>query len=104
MDESASMVVLLFHVSNMPYQEQVLQQLKRRFTAWLPWLKLATKAEVHLALTGQGNAFRIVAKWPDGEHEKLYDIAGVLRMGVRSCTKDYARAFVKEVLEKRGVL
>lgn len=98
------MDVLLVHVSNMPYQEQVLQQLRRRFAAWLPWLKIATKAEVRIAPTGQGNAFKLVAKWADGEHEKLYDVAGVLRQGTRGCTKDYARAFVKEVLEKRGVL
>lgn len=104
MDEAAALDVLFVHVSNMHYQEQVLQQLRRRFSSWLPWLELATKADVQVTPTGQGNAFNLVARWPGGEHTKVYDIAGVLRMGARSCTKDYARAFVKEVLEKRGVL
>lgn len=104
MDEVATVDVLLRHGSNMHYQEQVLQQLRRRFVAWLPWLKNATKADVQVTPTGQGNGFNLVAKWADGEHSKLYDVAAVLRMGTRGCTKDYARDFVREVLGKRGVL
>lgn len=104
MDVPAALDVLLVHLANMHYQEQQLQQLRRRFVAWLPWLKNATKAEVQVHPVGQGNAFRLEAKWPEGMHSKVYDIAGVLRLGRVGCTKDYARAFVKEVLEKRGVL
>lgn len=92
----------------MHYQEQQLQQLRGRFRTWLPWLKMATKAEVQIHPLGQGNHFKLMAIWwEDGEekiHEKVYDTAYLLRLGKVGCTKDYARAFVKEVLEKRGVL
>jgi hypothetical protein len=88
----------------MHHQERQLQQLRRRFVEWLPWLKNATKADVQVSPVGQGNAFRLTATWPDGTHTKTYDIAGILRLGRVGCTKDYARAFVKEVLGRRGVL
>lgn len=92
----------------MHHQEQQLQRLRGRFNAWLPWLKLATQANVQVLPLGQGNAFKLLATWKEqGQektHEKAYDVATLLRMGNVGCTKDYARAFVKEVLGKRGVL
>lgn len=69
---------------------------------------MATKADVQIHPLGQGNHFKLFATWREGDeektHEKVYDTAYLLRLGHVSCTKDYARAFVKEVLEKRGVL
>lgn len=92
----------------MYHQEQQLQRLRGRFTAWLPWLKQATYADVRILPLGQGNAFKIQAKWRADEkeqvYEKSYDIALLLKMGNVGCTKDYARAFVREVLERRGAL
>ncbi len=86
-------------------QTRQLQQLKRRFVEWLPWLRQATQAEVTIVSVDANGGFKLVAKWRDaGEHEKIYDVAAVLRQGRVSCTKDYARAFVREVLGKRGVL
>lgn len=85
-------------------QERQLQLLRQRFATWLPWLRNATKANVVLTPTGQGNAFTLTATWRDGEHKKHYDSAAVLKQGRVGCTKDYARAFVREVLERRGVL
>lgn len=94
----------------MHHQEQQLQRLRGRFSTWLSWLRQATNADVRILPLGQGNAFKLRAIWKgkdDGQeqtHEKVYDVAVLLRMGNVGCTKDYARAFVKEVLEKRGVL
>ena len=88
----------------MYHQERQLQQLRLRFSNWLPYLRMATKAEVEILPAGTGNAFIVKATWRDGEHSKAYDAAHILRLGYVSCVKDYARAFVKEVLEKRGVL
>lgn len=65
---------------------------------------MATKADVAVLPLGSGNAFKLKATWIGGEHEKTYDGAYLLRLGFVSCVKDYARTFVKEVLEKRGVL
>ena len=81
----------------------MLQEVKRRFTLWLPWVRDATKADVELTPLG-GGAFAVVAKWAGGEHRKIFDAAEVLRQGRVRCAKDYARSFVKEVLGKRGVL
>lgn len=88
----------------MYHQERQLQQLRSRFRSWLPYLRMATKAEVEVLPAGVGNAFIIKATWNGGEHVKVYDAAHLLRLGYVSCVKDYARAFVKEVLETRGVL
>lgn len=85
-------------------QERLLQLLKQRFAAWLPWLRNAVKAEVELRPTGRGNSFTLIARWSGGEHSKLYDHASVLQQGRVACVKDYGRTFVREVLEKRGVL
>ncbi len=51
-----------------------------------------------------GNTFDVTAKWPEGEHTKVFDPAWVIRMGRVSCAKEYAMTFVREVLQKRGVL
>lgn len=92
----------------MHYQEQQLQRLRGLFKGWLPWMTKATQATVQIHPLGQGNHFKLLAIWrKDGEellHEKVYDVATLLRMGKVGCTKDYARAFVREVLEKRGVV
>lgn len=104
MDVLARGEVLFVHVSNMYPQQRMLQQLKRSFTQWLPWLRAATYAEVTIATAGPNSEFKVVARWKDGEHEKVYDIALMSRQGRVGCTKDYARAFVKEVLERRGAL
>ncbi len=86
-------------------QERVLQRLRQRYQAWLPWLSNATKATVTISSSGNGNGFIVVARWgSDGEYKKLYDAAAVLRQGRVGCVKDYARAFVAEVLTQRGVL
>jgi hypothetical protein len=84
--------------------ERQLQQLRQRFAAWLPWLKQALKADVTISPTGQGNCFVVTARWNDGEHRKVYDGAAVIAQGRVRCTKDYARSFMQEVLQKRGVL
>lgn len=91
---------------NMHYQERQLQLLRRRFVQWTPWLVQATKASVRISPLGdgKGNAFKVIATWDGGEHEKVFDIGRLLQQGHVSCTRDYARAFVKEVLGKRGIL
>lgn len=83
-------------------QERLLQLLKQRFVGYIPWLRSITYAEVELRATGHGNSFTLTARWRDGEHSRLFDAAYVLRQGRVSCTRDYARAFAREVLEKRG--
>lgn len=88
-------------------QERQLQHLRQRFGQWLIWLSNATKAEVRIAPAGpgKGNAFYVIASWPENqEYKKLYDAATVLRQGRVGCMKDYARVFVAEVLKERGVL
>ena len=84
-------------------QEQALQRLRRSFDLWLPWLRTATYAAVKISPTGQGNAFAVTATWKEGEYRKVYD-ASALKQWRVTCTKDYARAFVREVLEKRGAI
>jgi hypothetical protein len=86
-------------------QERQLQLLRQRFLNWLPYLQTATMATVRISPSGQGNGFFLIASWaPDKEYKKVYDVATVLRQGRVRCVKDYARAFIQEVLKERGVL
>lgn len=89
----------------MHHYERLLQQLRTRFNAYLPWLSQSTGATVRLVPTGQGNAFQVVATWGgDKEYRKTYDAATALRQGRVRCVRDYARDFIAEVLKERGVL
>lgn len=96
--------MLLGHVSTMHREARQLQLLRQRFIQWLPWLRNATKSDVSFSPSAMNGNFTVTASWADGSHSKIFDAATILRMGRVGCTKDYARAFVKEVLEKRGVL
>ena len=91
----------------MHHQEQQLQRLRYRFNQWLPWLRQAARAEVLTQLIGQGPNFKVTARWieegVEKQYEKTYDAALLLRIGYVSCTRDYARHFVRDVLEKRGI-
>ena len=103
-DETFICCMLLGHVSTMHREARQLQLLRQRFIQWMPWLRNATKADVVFTPAALNGNFTVTASWAGGEHSKIYDAATILRMGRVGCTKDYARAFVKEVLEKRGVL
>jgi hypothetical protein len=84
--------------------ERILQLLRQRYVAWLPWIRQATKAQVEVLPLGHGNAFKVTATWRDGSHEKIYDAATALSQGRVRCARDFARTFVHEVLSKRGVV
>lgn len=84
--------------------ERLLQLLRQRYINWLPWIRQATHAKVEVHPLGHGNSFRVTATWRDGSHEKIYDAAAALSQGRVRCARDFARAFVQEVLEKRGAI
>ena len=65
----------------------------------------ATHAKVDVFPTGLGSEFRITATWgKDSSHTMVVGSEFIRATGNVQCTKDYARKFIREVLEKRGVL
>ena len=90
-----------------PAHELQLRHLRERYQHWIPWLKHALRGDVQISRTGPGEAFVVLASWrsPAGvpqTHRKEYDLSAVkTRVG---CLKDHARALIREVLEKRGVI
>jgi hypothetical protein len=92
----------------MSIYDRQLQQLRKRYQLWVPWLTKTLQASVRVEKMAQpGEAFYVSVTWKDKDgaeqtHVKHYTHAS---LGVRvACVKDYARVLIKEVYEKRGVL
>lgn len=91
----------------MSTHDRKLQQLRKRFLLWLPWLTQSMQANVRVVKAQVGEAFHVTVTWKnkdgsEGLHTKRYDHTTLgMRIG---CMKDYARILIKETLTKRGVL
>jgi hypothetical protein len=83
-----------------------MHQLYRRFVVLVPWLARCTNANITVTRLPGAIEFSVEAEWEqDGVHQqyrKVYQ-PELLRQERFGCTKDLARRFIRETLEKRGI-
>lgn len=85
---------------------RMVHRLYHRLVILLPWLSRCTNARVTIPAAPVGNTFALEAEWElggeKGSYRKVFT-PDTIRQEPYRCTKDVARRFIRDVLEKRGV-